>query len=138
MPAGRVPARLFRGSDMPDEVQFENLRKGFLGLGSANIVAGGVMPVGTTALAGTEVSTGGGNIAWWPTSLSFASSTAVQTTQLTHSLGRAPVGFLNILPNAANATMAAASTNQWNATAVSFAVVSFSTAATVDYRIILL
>lgn len=135
-PAGRVPARLFRGSDMPQEVQLENIRKGFLGLGSANIVAGGVMPIGTTAMAGTDVSTGGGNLAWWPTTFSYASSTAVQTMQVTHALGRIPVGQINIDANAANATMAAASKGQWNSTAVTFAIVS--TSATVSYQIILL
>lgn len=131
------PTRAFRGPSIEAERQIQPLYRALAsGIEAGNLAQTAVMPLMTAATTGGLIATMASAIAWWPTSLSFASSTATQTTSITHAMGRPPVGFLNVLFNPSVAGIAAASTGQWNSTAVSFAVAS--SGATVSYRLILL
>lgn len=132
-----VPARPFRGRDQQDEGQINPVYVALAGrLSSDNLAASAVMPISTAPGTGTEILFSGGNMGWDIRNITFASSTTVHAATFTHSLGRTPFGYMNILYNPFQVYLAPASTGQWNSTAVIFGVASDT--VTNSYRILLM
>lgn len=119
--------RPFRGQDQAQEGQIGPIYTALDGkLSSDNVAASGILPLQTTVGTSAGQLTLGGNIAWFPTAVTFTSSTAAMTVTVSHGLSRTPQMYFEGLRDVVAPALQIVSTSSWNATFVYFGQASDS------------